>query len=137
MKRPGIALGSLCKTVLQKLPKALTTAVLSAALILPTAIPATVQAESGNRTLKLYFIHTKEKAEITFKRNGRYDQRGLKQILGFAGATRSPVGAAQKSQIGLAIHHLSRPQTSISTRRRCMRASRKRKLVKHLRAFPD
>ncbi|MCR6501205.1 DUF882 domain-containing protein [Shinella sp. CPCC 101442] len=80
MKRPGIALGSLCKTVLQKLPKALTTAVLSAALILPTAIPATVQAESGNRTLKLYFIHTKEKAEITFKRNGRFDQRGLKQL---------------------------------------------------------
>ncbi|WP_398432298.1 DUF882 domain-containing protein [Shinella yambaruensis] len=80
MKRPGASLGSLCKTVLQKLPKALTTAVLSAALILPTAIPATVQAESGNRTLKLYFIHTKEKAEITFKRNGRYDARGLKQI---------------------------------------------------------
>ena len=80
MKRPGASLGSLCKTVLQKLPKALSTAVLSAALILPTAIPATVQAESGNRTLKLYFIHTREKAEITFKRNGRYDARGLKQI---------------------------------------------------------
>lgn len=80
MKRPGTSLSSLCKTVLQKLPKALTTAVLSAALILPAAIPATVQAESGNRTLKLYFIHTKEKAEITFKRNGRYDQRGLKQL---------------------------------------------------------
>lgn len=80
MKRPGATLGSLCKTMLQKLPKVLSTAVLSAALILPTAIPATVQAESGNRTLKLYFIHTKEKAEITFKRNGRYDARGLKQI---------------------------------------------------------
>ncbi|WP_119256683.1 DUF882 domain-containing protein [Shinella zoogloeoides] len=80
MKRPGTTLGSLCKTVLQKLPKAVTTAVLSAALILPAAIPATVQAESGSRTLKLYFIHTKEKAEITFKRNGRYDQRGLKQL---------------------------------------------------------
>ncbi len=80
MKRRGASLGSLCKTVLHKLPKALTTAVLSVALVLPTAIPATVQAESGNRTLKLYFIHTKEKAEITFKRNGRYDQRGLKQL---------------------------------------------------------
>ena len=80
MKRPGASLGGLCKTVLQKLPKALSTALLSAALILPTAIPATVQAESGNRTLKLYFIHTKEKAEITFKRNGRYDARGLKQV---------------------------------------------------------
>ncbi|GMB83571.1 DUF882 domain-containing protein [Shinella zoogloeoides] len=83
MKRPGTILGSLCKTVLHKLPKAVTTAVLSAALILPAAIPATVQAESGNRTLKLYFIHTKEKAEITFKRNGRYDQRGLKQLNAF------------------------------------------------------
>ena len=80
MKRQGASLSGLCKTVLHKLPKALTTAMLSAALILPTAIPATVQAESGNRTLKLYFIHTKEKAEITFKRNGRYDQRGLKQL---------------------------------------------------------
>ena len=80
MKRPGTSLRSLCSAVLRKLPKALSTAVLSAALILPTAIPATVQAESGNRTLKLYFIHTKEKAEITFKRNGRYDQRGLKQL---------------------------------------------------------
>jgi uncharacterized protein YcbK (DUF882 family) len=80
MKRPGASLSSLCKAVLHKLPKALTVAMLSAALILPAAIPATVQAESGNRTLKLYFIHTKEKAEITFKRNGRYDQRGLKQL---------------------------------------------------------
>ncbi|MGB3813554.1 MAG: DUF882 domain-containing protein [Shinella sp.] len=80
MKRQGASLSRLCTAVLHKLPKALSTAVLSAALILPTAIPATVQAESGNRTLKLYFIHTKEKAEITFKRNGRYDQRGLKQV---------------------------------------------------------
>ena len=83
MKRRGTSFGDLCKTVLHKLPKALTTAMLSAALILPAAIPATVQAESGNRTLKLYFIHTKEKAEITYKRNGRYDQRGLKQLNNF------------------------------------------------------
>lgn len=37
-------------------------------------------ASAETRTLKLYFIHTKEKAAITFKRNGRYDQSGLKQI---------------------------------------------------------
>lgn len=37
-------------------------------------------ASAETRTLKLYFIHTKEKAAITFKRNGRYDQAGLKQI---------------------------------------------------------
>ena len=37
-------------------------------------------ASAETRTLKLYFIHTKEKAEITFKRNGRYDQSGLNKI---------------------------------------------------------
>ncbi|BCH23082.1 peptidase M15 [Mesorhizobium sp. L-8-10] len=37
-------------------------------------------ASAETRTLKLYFIHTGEKAQITFKRNGRYDANGLKQI---------------------------------------------------------
>ncbi|MEP9389765.1 DUF882 domain-containing protein [Mesorhizobium sp. KR9-304] len=37
-------------------------------------------ARAETRTLKLYFVHTKERAEITFKRNGRYDQAGLKKI---------------------------------------------------------
>ncbi|MFU0505430.1 DUF882 domain-containing protein [Pseudaminobacter sp. NGMCC 1.201702] len=41
---------------------------------------ASSAAKAETRTLKLYFIHTKEKAEITFKRNGRYDQSGLRQI---------------------------------------------------------
>ncbi len=40
-------------------------------------------AKAETRTLKLYFVHTKERAEITFKRNGRYDQAGLKQINNF------------------------------------------------------
>ncbi len=40
-------------------------------------------AQAETRTLKLYFIHTKEKAEITFKRNGRYDAAGLKKINNF------------------------------------------------------
>lgn len=38
------------------------------------------QAAAENRSLKLYFIHTGEKAEITYKRNGRFDPRGLQQI---------------------------------------------------------
>lgn len=37
-------------------------------------------AQAETRTLKLYFVHTKERADITFKRNGRYDQAGLKKI---------------------------------------------------------
>lgn len=42
-------------------------------------VPAT-QAAAENRSLKLYFVHTGEKAEITFKRNGRFDPRGLQKI---------------------------------------------------------
>jgi uncharacterized protein YcbK (DUF882 family) len=41
------------------------------------------EAAAENRSLKLYFIHTGEKAEITFKRNGRFDPKGLQQINNF------------------------------------------------------
>jgi uncharacterized protein YcbK (DUF882 family) len=37
-------------------------------------------AAAETRSLKLYFVHTKERAEIVFKRNGRFDARGLQQI---------------------------------------------------------
>jgi uncharacterized protein YcbK (DUF882 family) len=33
-----------------------------------------------DRTLYLYYTHTKETAKITFKRNGRYDSRGLAEL---------------------------------------------------------
>ncbi|HTV70687.1 MAG TPA: DUF882 domain-containing protein, partial [Rhizobiaceae bacterium] len=42
------------------------------------ASQATASAET--RTLKLYYTHTGERAEITFKRNGRYDAAGLKKL---------------------------------------------------------
>jgi len=41
------------------------------------SVPA---AQAETRTLKLMFVHTNEKAEITFKRNGRYDQDGLRKL---------------------------------------------------------
>lgn len=44
---------------------------------------ASSAALAETRTLKLYFIHTKERAEITFKRNGRYDAAGLKKVNNF------------------------------------------------------
>ncbi|PSJ63380.1 DUF882 domain-containing protein [Kumtagia ephedrae] len=37
-------------------------------------------AAAETRTLKLYFTHTGERAEITYKRNGRYDQAGLRKV---------------------------------------------------------
>lgn len=41
---------------------------------------AATGANAQTRSLKLYNLHTKEKAEIVFKRGGRYDQAGLKKI---------------------------------------------------------
>lgn len=51
---------------------------LVAAMIVSFCLAAPASAQT--RSLKLYFIHTKEKAEITYMRNGRYDQRGLEQV---------------------------------------------------------
>lgn len=40
----------------------------------------TANANAETRSLKLYYVHTGEKAEIIFKRDGRYDQAGLKRL---------------------------------------------------------
>ena len=37
-------------------------------------------AAAQTRTLKLYYIHTKEHASITYKKNGRYVQSGLNEL---------------------------------------------------------
>ena len=37
-------------------------------------------ASAETRSIKLYYTHTGEKAEIVFKRNGRFDQAGLRKI---------------------------------------------------------
>ncbi|TPN82705.1 DUF882 domain-containing protein [Mesorhizobium sp. CU2] len=41
---------------------------------------ATSGARAEIRSLKLYHLHTHEKAEIVYKRNGRYDPEGLRKI---------------------------------------------------------
>ncbi len=41
---------------------------------------ATAGADAQTRTLNLYNIHTKERAQITFKHGNRYDQNGLNQL---------------------------------------------------------
>ncbi|MBW8639139.1 DUF882 domain-containing protein [Hoeflea sp. WL0058] len=40
----------------------------------------TSAAAAETRTLKLYFLHTKEHASITYKKNGRYIPSGLKEL---------------------------------------------------------
>ncbi|MDE1158627.1 MAG: DUF882 domain-containing protein [Neorhizobium sp.] len=38
------------------------------------------KAQGQDRALKLYFVHTGEKATITYKRNGRFDPAGLAKV---------------------------------------------------------
>lgn len=45
---------------------------------LELSISGAAQAET--KSLKLYYTHTKERAKIVFKKNGRYDQAGLKKL---------------------------------------------------------
>ena len=48
------------------------------ALFAGLAVTSTASAET--RSLKLYYIHTKEKKTITYKKNGKYLSSGLKEI---------------------------------------------------------
>lgn len=52
-------------------------AAVSAALLFGVLTSA---AAAETRTLKLYFLHTKEHASITYKKNGRYIQSGLNEL---------------------------------------------------------
>lgn len=51
---------------------------LAAAAVFMALSPS--QASAETRSLKLYYVHTGEKAEIVFKRNGRFDSQGLKKL---------------------------------------------------------
>jgi len=50
---------------------------LAVAILAGSILPATAAAD---RSLKLFFTHTGERATITFKRGGKFDARGLSQI---------------------------------------------------------
>ena len=49
-------------------------------LALGFAFLSATGANADTRSLKLYNMHTREKAEIVFKRNGRFDSSGLRQL---------------------------------------------------------
>ena len=56
---------------------------LSVSLVAVPAIPAfqsSAQAAVDKRTISMYFVHTKEKISVTYKRDGRYDKAALKKI---------------------------------------------------------
>lgn len=55
-------------------------ALLAVAVSSPVLVSSPSQAAGETRSLKVYFIHTGEKAVITYKRNGRFDPKGLEQL---------------------------------------------------------
>ena len=50
------------------------------AIMLVFAVLPTQSASAETRKLKLYYLHTGERAEITYKKNGKYIKSGLKKI---------------------------------------------------------
>ncbi|WP_092935710.1 DUF882 domain-containing protein [Rhizobium sp. 9140] len=75
----GAKVRDLCRRWAGRMPRLLGSLVIAASMVTPGVVPA-VEAAGQTRTLKIFFIHTREKAEITFKRNGRYDPKGLQQV---------------------------------------------------------
>jgi len=67
---------SLRTTVMRMLMRVLALACVA----LPLSLSASLSADAETRTLKLYYIHTKERAEITFKKDGKYISSGLNKL---------------------------------------------------------
>ncbi|OCJ13939.1 ATP/GTP-binding protein [Rhizobium sp. AC44/96] len=69
-----------CADLCGKVFRTAMAALLAVAVSSPVVISTPSQAAGETRSLKLYFIHTGEKAVITYKRNGRFDPKGLEQL---------------------------------------------------------
>ncbi|TBA24219.1 DUF882 domain-containing protein, partial [Rhizobium ruizarguesonis] len=70
----------LCADICGKAIRTVAAALLALAVSSPVFVSTPSQAAGDTRSLKLYFIHTGEKAVITYKRNGKFDPKGLEQL---------------------------------------------------------
>ncbi|MBY5867687.1 DUF882 domain-containing protein [Rhizobium leguminosarum] len=70
----------LCADICGKAIRTVAAALLALAVSSPVFVGTPSQAAGDTRSLKLYFIHTGEKAVITYKRNGKFDPKGLGQL---------------------------------------------------------
>ncbi|PKA41688.1 DUF882 domain-containing protein [Rhizobium sullae] len=71
---------TLCADIGGKVVRTATAALLALTVSSPVFVGTPSEAAGETRSLKLYFIHTGEKAVITYKRNGRFDPKGLGQL---------------------------------------------------------
>ncbi|WP_184499787.1 MULTISPECIES: DUF882 domain-containing protein [Rhizobium] len=70
----------LCADICGTAMRTVAAALLALAVSSPVFVGTPSQAAGDTRSLKLYFIHTGEKAVITYKRNGKFDPKGLEQL---------------------------------------------------------
>ncbi|MBA8836042.1 uncharacterized protein YcbK (DUF882 family) [Rhizobium leguminosarum] len=70
----------MCADICGKAIRTVAAALLALAVSSPVFVGTPSQAAGDTRSLKLYFIHTGEKAVITYKRNGKFDPKGLEQL---------------------------------------------------------
>lgn len=68
-----------CSVVSQAKRRALT-GCFAATVAFGASVATSAVASAENRTLSMYFTHTKETLTITYKRNGKYDKAALKKI---------------------------------------------------------
>ncbi len=68
------------KILKNKILRHLLALVIGVAALFPLTTVTTLTAASGERTLYLFYTHTNETKRITFRRNGRYDQAGLREL---------------------------------------------------------
>ncbi|ANM12219.1 peptidase M15 family protein [Rhizobium sp. N541] len=70
----------MCADICGKVARTAAAALLAVAVSSPVFVSTPSEAAGDTRSLKLYFIHTGEKAVITYKRNGKFDPKGLEQL---------------------------------------------------------
>lgn len=70
----------MCSAICRKVAKAVSVGLLAAAVSTPVFVGTPLKAAGDTRSLKIYYVHTGEKAVITYKRNGQFDPRGLEQL---------------------------------------------------------
>lgn len=71
---------SACSEIFRKVAKVLAVGLLALAVSTPVFVGSPSKASGETRSLKIYFVHTGEKAVITYKRDGKFDPAGLEKL---------------------------------------------------------
>ncbi|RUM23173.1 DUF882 domain-containing protein [Rhizobium vallis] len=80
LKYPLQALSGGIATLLSRAKRFAAQTILPALFALPALVGSATFASAEDRALKLFFTHTGERATITYKRDGKFDPKGLAQI---------------------------------------------------------